>query len=126
MATATISAKNQKRNEFAILFRLGDAHPTSEIFQFFRSHDEARSTVRNPGMKETVQLELCGYCVATIQHGVGEDYRVRSLWRKFQGGVTVFLSAIIETFRACDGCGEASGTVRYGAVHSFEYETDDA
>lgn len=77
-------------------------------------------------MKETVQIELCGYCVATIQAGTGDAYRVNALWRKFRGRVTVFLSEVIETFRACDGCGEASGTVRYAAVHSFEHETDDA
>lgn len=77
-------------------------------------------------MKETVPLELCGYCVATIQHGTGEAYRVNTLWRKFRGRVTVFLSVVIETFRPCDGCTEASGTVRYGALHIFEYETDDA
>lgn len=73
----------------------------------------------------TTPVELCGYCVATVEHGAGEAWRVDALWRKYGGRLVVFLSRIMTTFRACDGCGVADGTVRYEAATYDEEESDD-
>lgn len=76
-------------------------------------------------MIETMPLEVCAECLATVLRGAGEAWRVDQLWREFGGNLLIVESAAVMTFRACGACGSDAPGVRYQAVARF-YTGEDA